>query len=92
MAEISRTESIEYFNKRIEVEQQIINLPTCDKEVVEVKKKHIAYFELAISDREKLEKIEQIFEIKGFNEYPCTYEDMAREVLKIIKGDLMEVK
>lgn len=59
MSEISR-EAIAYFQKRIEAEKQIINLPTCDKEVAKAKKKHIAYFEQAISDREKLEKIEQI--------------------------------
>lgn len=59
MSKISQ-DAIEYFNKRIEVENQIIQLPTCDKEVAELKKKHIEYMELAISDRQKLEKIEQI--------------------------------
>ena len=44
-------------------------------------------FNQTISDMKKVKKIEQIFEIKGFGEYPCTYEDMAREVLKIIKGE-----
>lgn len=60
MSEVSR-EAIAYFKKRIEAEKHIINVPTCDKEVAESKKKHIAYFEQAISDMEKLQKIEEIY-------------------------------
>lgn len=59
MAEISR-EAIEYFKKRIESEKQIINLPTCDSEVAEEKKKHISYFEQAIKDRDIVERISKI--------------------------------
>lgn len=56
MSKISR-ETISYFKNRIEAEKYIINLPTCDKEVIEAKEKHIAYFKQAISDMEKMEKI-----------------------------------
>lgn len=44
------------------------------------------YHKFIAEQLEKLQKIEQIFEIKGFGEYPCTYEDMCREVIKIVEG------
>lgn len=46
---------------------------------------HKADFDDLIKAYEKLEKIEEIFEIRGFGEYPSTYEDMCREVIKIVK-------
>ena len=52
-------EAIEYFAERIEKENQICNLPTCDSEVKMAKQKHIGYMQLAISAIENSKKSQE---------------------------------
>lgn len=48
---------------------------------------HVDLWEQSKADREKLQKIEELFEPKSFGEYPSNYEDIAKEIQKILKGD-----
>lgn len=66
------TKAIDYFKRKIEIENQICNLPTCDDEVKVIKQEHIAYMQSAIAALEK--QIPQKWEYERVNDddtYVC---------------------